>query len=643
MLWRRRIPAPAVAAYRYVLPSREAKAKREAAANEGESSAVGPRNFGERISIKFVEAGGVGGPDAGVGREQSAGLITDGSGNSGGGSSRGMDSPLGGSLRIQLAPDHSGASVSGSGSGSGGEGGMRMYAFHVGSEFDPLHEGGGRWLQPSGGDGGWGLEPASENALVPIRGLDGGDDGVGGGGGGSGDGGRTVVGDVAKRLYGMHQGDSLTRSIVWIVHTTVSNPGAAANVIALLTLIVYFVLRVRTVFKSRSGLVLVEFAVVIAVVVYVATLSVPKGVNAWPTAVAAAIFGAAPFVLYEAFQDREGDQSNAGNGTGGEAATTAAGAGENALFPDDAAAAAATKPMVAADEARATPKKLKADAAERVKVRLGGRSGGVAWGRRIGPGFVVADGGACSGETGKTDGDKEESEDKGSDGERTGILGYGAHGTVVFEGRLEGRAVAVKRLLRAYYKSAVREATLLIRSDGHVNVVRYFASKESADGVFVYLALERCDGALGDLVASARAQAHVQLKNRLYDEVVKRMFGASGGSRSGGRLGREGRGMEKGGVPPGLVSNGSESVACTLEPVWTDAGLDDDAVQFCRELFEGVAHIHRLRIVHRDIKPNNVLVVRREGLLESAAAKAKAKAAVLAARIREKGGATRTE
>ena len=607
-----------------------------------------------------------------------AGLITDGSGKS---SAAGQDTgnPLDGSLRIQLAPDHSGGSSSSSSSpGSwigNSDGAVRMYAFHVGSEYDPLHEGGGRWLQPSDGDGGWGLELAAENALVPIRGRDGGGDSGGrGGAGGKGGGGRiepgrTVVEDVAKRLYGLHQGDSLTRSIVWIVHTTVANPGAAANVIALLTLVVYFVLRVRTVFKSRSGLVLIEFAVVVAVVVYVATLSVPEGVNAWPTAVAAAIFGAAPFVLYEAFQDREPEKGETGGGASGSAGASAgsgavtaaqpAGATEKDSVAEAAAAsaAAATAATAAAAAATAAAAKAKAnaEAAERVKVRLGGRTGGYAWGRRVGPGFVVADGGAYEdedededeghegGEKGKTKSEKK-NKDQDKEGQGSGILGYGAHGTVVFEGRLEGRAVAVKRLLRAYYKSAVREATLLIRSDGHANVVRYFASKESADGVFVYLALERCDGALGDLVASARAQAYVKLKNRLYEEIVARVFGGGGGG-GGGRWGagggRGGRGRARG--PPGLVANGKNPTAggAAVEPVWTDAGLDDDAVQFCRELFEGVAHIHRLRIVHRDIKPNNVLVVRREGLLESAAAKAKAKAAVLAARVKEEGGAVK--
>ncbi|GFH44894.1 serine/threonine-protein kinase/endoribonuclease IRE1 [Chaetoceros tenuissimus] len=68
------------------------------------------------------------------------------------------------------------------------------------------------------------------------------------------------------------------------------------------------------------------------------------------------------------------------------------------------------------------------------------------------------------------------------------VLGYGGHGTVVYKGKLDGRYVAVKRMLKAYHASADREISLLIESDGHPNVVRYFMKEVKGD--FVYLALE---------------------------------------------------------------------------------------------------------------------------------------------------------
>jgi serine/threonine protein kinase len=54
------------------------------------------------------------------------------------------------------------------------------------------------------------------------------------------------------------------------------------------------------------------------------------------------------------------------------------------------------------------------------------------------------------------------------------ILGYGSHGTVVFKGVFQGRPVAVKRLLCDFYHIAHREVELLLESDYHPNVIRYF-------------------------------------------------------------------------------------------------------------------------------------------------------------------------
>jgi len=82
------------------------------------------------------------------------------------------------------------------------------------------------------------------------------------------------------------------------------------------------------------------------------------------------------------------------------------------------------------------------------------------------------------------------------------VLGYGGQGTVVYKGVLEGRAVAVKRMLKAYHANADREIRLLIESDGHPNVVRYFLKEVRGD--FVYLALELCDLSLHDLIGVLR-------------------------------------------------------------------------------------------------------------------------------------------
>ena len=66
------------------------------------------------------------------------------------------------------------------------------------------------------------------------------------------------------------------------------------------------------------------------------------------------------------------------------------------------------------------------------------------------------------------------------------ILGYGGHGTIVYKGVLDKRQVAVKRMLAMYHASADREISLLIESDGHPNVVRYFLKEMRGDFVCKY-------------------------------------------------------------------------------------------------------------------------------------------------------------
>ena len=134
------------------------------------------------------------------------------------------------------------------------------------------------------------------------------------------------------------------------------------------------------------------------------------------------------------------------------------------------------------------------------------------------------------------------------------ILGYGGHGTVVYKGLLDGREVAVKRMLKAYHASADREISLLIESDGHPNVVRYFLKEVRGD--FVYLALELCDLSLHDLIANLKS--NFDQENR-----------------------------------PEVRS---------LLPLSTKTIL--------YQLACGVRHLHQLRIVHRDLKPANILLAK---------------------------------
>ena len=137
------------------------------------------------------------------------------------------------------------------------------------------------------------------------------------------------------------------------------------------------------------------------------------------------------------------------------------------------------------------------------------------------------------------------------------VLGYGGHGTVVYKGVLDGRNVAVKRMLKAYHASADREISLLIESDGDPNVVRYFLKEVRGD--FVYLALELCDLSLHELIGV--------LREKQQDQAIPSLSNAYEAAR--------------------VLS--TESMNATVRILF--------------QIASGVKHLHSLRIVHRDLKP----------------------------------------
>lgn len=163
-------------------------------------------------------------------------------------------------------------------------------------------------------------------------------------------------------------------------------------------------------------------------------------------------------------------------------------------------------------------------------------------------------------------------------------LGYGSHGTVVYAGQWDGRRVAVKRMLKAFHgPSAAREISLLIRSDGHRNVVRYFACEEDGGGDegpggdFLYLALEKC--------ACSLAQA------------VERL-----GRHSGAAARTDAPAIVAG------AKRGSNAKALSDKQLSQLPAPSPAMRGFLRQIVEGVAHLHAHRILHRDLKPHNILL-----------------------------------
>jgi serine/threonine-protein kinase/endoribonuclease IRE1 len=124
------------------------------------------------------------------------------------------------------------------------------------------------------------------------------------------------------------------------------------------------------------------------------------------------------------------------------------------------------------------------------------------------------------------------------------VLGYGSSGTVVFKGTFQGRAVAVKRLLRDFVDVAAKEVSLLESADSHANVIRYYYKETT--GNFLFIALELCPASLSEIIE--RPNDFVEL-------------------------------------------------SAALKPKKALA-----------QIASGLQHLHALSIVHRDIKPQNILV-----------------------------------
>lgn len=115
---------------------------------------------------------------------------------------------------------------------------------------------------------------------------------------------------------------------------------------------------------------------------------------------------------------------------------------------------------------------------------------------------------------------------------------------MVYKGTFQGRSVAVKRLLQDFVTVASREVALLQESDDHPNVIRYFYQEQR--DTFLYIALELCPASLEDIIARP---------------------------------------------------NTFTEISAYFQPKRALA-----------QIAAGLRHLHALKIIHRDIKPQNILV-----------------------------------
>ena len=97
-------------------------------------------------------------------------------------------------------------------------------------------------------------------------------------------------------------------------------------------------------------------------------------------------------------------------------------------------------------------------------------------------------------------------------------LGMSSIQTKVYEGRFQGRKIAIKRIPKNLSETAERETKTLFQVDNHENVIRYFGRESDQD--FFYLGLELCEYNLHAFINDKSLRAKIST-NEILQQAAK--------------------------------------------------------------------------------------------------------------------------
>ena len=89
-------------------------------------------------------------------------------------------------------------------------------------------------------------------------------------------------------------------------------------------------------------------------------------------------------------------------------------------------------------------------------------------------------------------------------------LGTGSNHTRVYKGKFQRRPIAIKRVVRDLAKIVDREISIMLQTDRHPNILKYFAREETED--FIYIGIELCECNLSTFISDQEKRKKMATK-----------------------------------------------------------------------------------------------------------------------------------